>query len=113
MATSNNISLLSPMELRGDPASNRQFFKEQWEDYINTAESARKDESIKAALLRTVIGRDCLKVLKSLNLSSTESQDSKGCLLNLLKDYERFKFYTCDQGPNELVDQWLTRIRHL
>ena len=26
------------------------------------------------------MGRDCLKVLKSINLSSTESQDSKACL---------------------------------
>ena len=57
--------------------------------------------------------RDCLKVLKSINLSSTESQDSKACLQaleNYFKPannevYERFKFYTCDQGPNELVEQ--------
>ena len=65
--------------------------------------------------------RDYLKVLKSINLSSTESQDSKACLQaleNYFKPannevYERFKFYTCDQGPNELVEQWLTRLRHL
>ena len=80
MATSNNIPSPSPIELRGDLASNwqQQFFKEQWEDYAT--ESAGKDESIKAALLQTVIGRGCLKVLKSINLSSTESQDSKACL---------------------------------
>ena len=109
------------MELRGDLASNWQFFKKQWVDCITARESARKDESIKAALLQTVMGRGCLKVLKSLNLSSTESQDSKACLEvleNYFKPaknevYERFKFYKCDQGPNELVDQWLTRLRHL
>ena len=67
------------------------------------------------------MGRDCLKLLKSINLSSIESQDSKACLQaleNYFKPaknevYERFKFYTCDQGPKELVDQWLTRLRHL
>ena len=55
MATSNNVPLPpSLMELRGDLSSNWQFFKEQWEDYITATESAGKDESIKAALLRTV-----------------------------------------------------------
>ena len=34
----------------------------------------------KAAVLRTAMGRDCLKVLKSINLFSAESQDSKACL---------------------------------
>ena len=74
MATSNNIPPLSPNELRGDLAGNwqQQFFKEQWEDY--TAESAGKDESIKAVLLQTVMRRDCLKVLKSINLSSKPGQ---------------------------------------
>ena len=62
------------MKLRG------QFFKEQWEDYITTVENAEKDKSIKAAVLWTVMGQDCLKVLKSINLSSTESENSKACL---------------------------------
>ena len=121
MATSNKVPLPSPMELRGDLTTNWQFFKEQWEDYITATKSARKDESIKAALLRTVMRRDCLKMLKSLNLSSTESQGSKACLEaleNYFKPakneiYEKFKFYTCHQGPNELIDQRLTRLRHL
>ena len=54
------------------------------------------------------MGQDCLKVFKSLNLSSAESQDSKACLQaleNYLKPaknevHEIFKFYTCDQDPN-------------
>ena len=54
MATRNNVPLPSPMELGGDLASNWQFFKEQWENYITATESTGKDESIKAALLRTV-----------------------------------------------------------
>ena len=57
------------------------------------------------------MGRDCLKLLKSINLSSIESQDSKACLQaleNYFKPaksevYERFN-YMCHQGPNELVD---------
>ena len=64
MATSNNVPLPPPLELRRDLASNWQFFKEQWEDYITTTESAGKDVSIKVVLLRTVMDRDCLKVLQ-------------------------------------------------
>ena len=56
-----------------------------------------------------------------INLTSAESQDSKAylqALENCFKPakneiYKRFKFYTCNQGPHELVDQWLTRLRHL
>ena len=62
------------------------FSKEQWEDYIIATESAGKTESIKAAVLRTAMGRDCLKVLKSINLFSTESQDSKA-FLQALENY--------------------------
>ena len=64
MATSNNVPLPPPLELRRDLASNWQFFKEQWEDYITTTESAGKDVPIKVVLLRTVMDRDCLKVLQ-------------------------------------------------
>ena len=53
------------------------------------------------------MGRDCLKVLKSINLSSTENEDSKAGLKGLdnyckpaknevLKDL--YVFYTCNQG---------------
>ena len=51
MATSDNYPLPSLIDLRRDLASNWQFFKEHWEDYITTTEGAGKGESIKAALL--------------------------------------------------------------
>ena len=64
-------------------------------------------EKTDESLLWTVMGRDCLKVLKSINLSSTENEDSKACLKGLdnyckpaknevLKDL--YVFYTCNQG---------------
>ena len=68
MAVSNNILLPPPMELKGGLASNWQFFKVQWEDYITTTESAGKNESIKAVLLQTAMGWDCLNALKSIYL---------------------------------------------
>ena len=85
MATSNNVPLPSTMELRGDLANNWQFFKEQGEDYIDATKSERNDELIKATLLQTVMGRVCLKLSKSINLSSTESQDNKACLASIRK----------------------------
>ena len=83
MATSSNVLLPSPIQSRGDLAIKWEFFKEQWEDYITPTESAVKDKLIKATLLQTVMGQDCLKILKSINLSSSESQDSKTCLQKL------------------------------
>ena len=121
MGTSNNVLLLSPMEIRGDLACNWQFFKEQWENCITITESAGKDESIKAAFAPNSSNGTRLPQGIKINLSSTESQDSKSCLQALENYFKpaknkvcgRFKFHTCDQGPNELVDQWLTRLRHL
>ena len=62
MTTSKNVLPPFTLELRGDLESNWQFFKEQWVGYITATESAGKDKSIKASLLRTVMGRDCIKV---------------------------------------------------
>ena len=68
------------------------------------------------------MGQDCLKVLKSINLSSTESEDSKACLKGLDNNfkpvknevYERFiRVLYVRSRSNELVDRWLTRLRHL
>ena len=103
MTTSNNVPLPFPMELIGDAARNWQFLKQQWEGYITATASAGKDESIKATLLRTVMGRDCLKVLKSINISSTESHNSKACL-HALENY--FK-----PAKNEVYERLYVRSR--
>ena len=62
MTTSKTVLSPFTLDLRGDLVSNWQFFKEQWVGYITATESAGKDKSIKVSLLRTVMGRDCIKV---------------------------------------------------
>ena len=87
-----------------------------------TLPQQKVQEKMQESLLWTVMGQDCLKVLKSINLSSTESEDSKACLKGLdnyfkpVKNevYERFiRVLYVRSRSNELVDRWLTRLRHL
>ena len=111
----------SPMEIKGDLPSNWNFFKDQWCDYEIATGLNKKDAKIRIATLRTVMGKECLSIFKSLDMSEDDFKDPAKCLEALQnyfepkrnEIYERYLFYTCDQGPNEKVDTWVTRLRQL
>jgi transposase InsO family protein len=109
------------MEVKGDLPTNWQFFKDQWTDYEVATGLDTKDGKIRIASLRTVMGKECLGVFKCLDISDEDRTDPGKCL-QALEDYfepkrneiyERYLFYTCDQGPNENVDTWVTRLRQM
>ena len=67
------------------------------------------------------MGRDCLRILQSLQLDDAKKKDPKECITALEgyfvptrnEIYERYLFYSRDQGPNESIDQWITQLRQL
>ena len=116
-----NFPVPPPMEVKDDLMSNWSFFRDQWEDYEIATGLNDKDKTVRVATLRSVMGRECLQILKNLDITEDDRKDPKKCidaLENYFKPtrneiYERYIFYSSDQGPNETIDQWVTRLRQL
>ena len=96
-------------------------FKESFKDYSIATELDKKDPTVQAATLKTLIGPDCKRILINLNLKDDEIKDPTQILAALdgqfLKKtnviFERYNFYQANQQQNENVEQFLDRIRHL
>ena len=116
-----HIPVPAPMEVKGDLLSNWTFFKDQWEDYEVATGLREKSKNVRVATLRSVMGRDCLRILKNLEITDDDRKDPAKCIKALEsyfkptqnEIYEQYMFYSCDQGPNENVDQWVNRLRQL
>ena len=67
------------------------------------------------------MGKECLKILQTLSMSEDEKKHPDSVVGVLEKYftpktnvvYERYVFGTTNQGTNETVDQYVTRLRHL
>ena len=55
-----NFPLPSPMKCHGEFTGNCDFFKQQWRDYETATGLDKREESVRLATLRTLIGRECL-----------------------------------------------------
>ena len=76
---------------------------------------------MQAATLKTIMGKDCRQILTRLELTEEEKKDT-ATILSKLKAYfaptrnilfERYLFHAAEQQPNETVDQYMIRLRHL
>ena len=74
MATS-GLPVPAPMDTKGDLPSNWQFFKQQWADYEVATELKEKDKTVRIATLRSIMGKECLKILQTLSMSEDEKKD--------------------------------------
>ena len=116
-----NMPVPTPMDVKGDLLSNWTFVKDQWEDYEVATGLREKSKNVRVATLRSVMDRDCLRILKNLEITDDDRKDPAKCIKALEsyfkptqnEIYERYMFYSCDQGPNENVDQWVNRLRQL
>ena len=101
--------------MKGDLLSNWTFFEDQWEDYKVATGLREKSKNVRVATLRSVVGRDCFRILKNLEITNEDCKDPAKCIKapesyfkptqNVI--YKRYMFYSCDEGPNENVDQWV------
>ena len=81
----------------------------------------KKDEIIQVATLKSLMGMECKKILKRLQLSATEMKDP-AVILTKLEDhfvpvrnilYERYIFHNTEQQAHETIDQFLIKLRQL
>ena len=70
-----NFPVPPPMEVKGDLMSNWSFFKDQWEDYEVATGLKDKPKTVRVATLRSVMGRDCLQILKNLDMKDADRKD--------------------------------------
>ena len=116
-----NFPVPSPMGCKGDRAENWKFFRSQWEDFETATELNKKSAAIRIATLRSVMGKDCLRIYHHLDISAEDKQDVKKSLDALESHfkptknviYDRYVFNTCTQEPAEGIDQYMTRLRQL
>ncbi|XP_070537022.1 uncharacterized protein [Ptychodera flava] len=118
---SSNFPVPASMEMKGDLVQNWAFFRSNWENYEIATELNKKDQKIRVATLLSVMGKECFRIYKHLDMSEDDRTDEKKILDALEKHfeptrnviYERYVFNTCEQDVAESVDQYVTRLRQL
>ncbi|KAI8493812.1 hypothetical protein Bbelb_281590 [Branchiostoma belcheri] len=128
MADNRLLPVPKPMELTGDVAQNWEIFKDEWASYEIATEKNKKPKEIRVATLKTVIGRDCLDILRNLDIPADPNQpnvdprqDPDKIIEALDKHfkplkntvYERYKFNTCEQAQGESIETYVARLRKL
>ena len=118
----NNLPVPEPMNVTsGNVTENWSYFREQWNDYEIATGLREKDEKIRVATLREIMGKDCYNIYKRLALEEEEKERVTSILDGLEKYfkpalnvmYERFIFNTCDQQSHETVDEYVNKLRGL
>ncbi|KAI8506116.1 hypothetical protein Bbelb_164690 [Branchiostoma belcheri] len=117
-----------PVELTGDIAENWEIFKEDWDSYEIATEKNKKPNKIRAATLKTVMGRECLDILKNLDIPpdtanpDADPREDPAKIIEALDKhfkplrntvYERYKFNTCEQAQGEKIETYVARLRKL
>lgn len=122
-----------PMVQSGDVAQNWMEFREAWGYYATATGLEAKEKNDdgspnaqglrqSAATLCAVMGRETLKVMGSLPAMTAEAKQDPGRILAELSDhyipqrnvlFERYKFNTAEQQPNESCDVFIVRLRQL
>ena len=103
-----------PVSPQGDEWHNWRTFREEWEDYEIATGIAEKDAKVRAATVRTVMGRECAAILKRLQLTENERKNSTAILEKLAAHfkpckneiYESFVFNCRIQQPGETAQQY-------
>ncbi|KAJ8030740.1 hypothetical protein HOLleu_27229 [Holothuria leucospilota] len=115
------IPVPAAMDMKGDLPQNWAFFKGQWENYCIATKLNEKEEKIRVATLLSVMGKECFRLFQNLDMPEENRKKEDQIKEALEKNfeptrnviYERYKFNTADQLPNESIDEYVTRLRHL
>ena len=68
------------MDCKRDQAENWFLFRLQWEDFETTTDLNKKSAAIRIATLRSVVGKECLRIYHHLDISAEDKQDVKKSL---------------------------------
>ena len=83
-----NFPVPTPRKCKGDKVANWEFFRQQWEDYEIATGLDQRDQKVRLATLRSVMGKDCLQVFNNLELSVEQKSSVKalsGCFGSLFQ----------------------------
>ena len=83
-----NMPVPDKMDMKGDLATNWQFFLESFQNYEVATELDKKAMTIRVATLKAVMGKDCLQVLKNLPLTDDDRKSSATILTKLGEHFE-------------------------
>lgn len=118
-----NIPLPAQMDVsdRDTISKNWKMFRREWEDYEIASELGAKEERIRVATLRIVLGRECVAILDNLDLTPAQAKKVGGILDALQSNfepqcniiYERSLFYSSSQLPSESITQYVNKLRRL
>lgn len=75
-----------PMNCNGDVANNWKSFHEAYEDYLIATGLDQKDKKVQVATLKSLMGTECKKILKRLQLSEADMKDP-AIILAKLQDH--------------------------
>jgi len=112
------IPVPEQMNCNGNIPTNWKTFREAYEDYLIATGLDKKDKVIEAATLKSLVGTECKKILKRLQLSEEEMKDPK-TMLDKLGDhfvpvrnklYERYIFHNTEQQQHETIDQFVIKL---
>ncbi|KAK3737693.1 hypothetical protein QZH41_001295 [Actinostola sp. cb2023] len=81
-----HIQVPEQMNCNGNIPTNWKTFREAYEDYLIATGLDKKDKVIEAATLKSLVGTECKKILKRLQLSEEEMKDPK-TMLDKLGDH--------------------------
>ena len=109
------------VDCNGDVPTNWKIFREAYEDYLIATGLDKKDKAIQVATLKSLMGTECKKILKRLQLSADEMKEPEIILgkleayfvpeRNIL--YERHIFHNTEQQAHETIDQFVIKLRQL
>ncbi|XP_062610112.1 uncharacterized protein LOC134271904 [Saccostrea cucullata] len=120
-----NMDKLHPpkgLSLTGNVADNWIKFKQRFELYIQATglEADKEKPTQKACLFLHLIGEDALEVYNNFQFAQNEDEKKLDkiiekfeayCMPKKNTTYERHKFFTLMQKPDETMDQYVTELR--
>ena len=105
-----NFPVPTAMICTGDLTGNWEFFNQQWMYYENAMSLDKKSEAMKLAMLRSVMGKDCLQIflnldcgLGDLTVAEALAAPQKYFLPKRNVVYERYVFNSYIQTLQETV----------
>ncbi|BET02330.1 Reverse transcriptase (RNA-dependent DNA polymerase) [Nesidiocoris tenuis] len=109
------------MTTEGNAIENWNFFKDEWQNYVIASGLDKKDEGVRVATLKCLLGRETSQILKNLKLTDQQLGQATEIIsaldgfflpaVNVI--YERYVFGSAAQNESEKIDQYVARLRHL
>ena len=109
------------MNCNGDVPTTWKIFSEVYEDYLIATGHDEKDKAIQVATLKSLMGTECKKISKRLQLSADKIKEPEITLGKLEAHfvpernifYERYIFHNTEQQACETIEHFVIKLRQL